>query len=86
MVATATFEPQAIAERPGEMSVSLFPKQSLVFQSRASEILFGGAAGPGKSHLLRVLAVAVGMGVHKANIFLFRNSYGEIDKIGRAHV
>ena len=35
------------------MELMLHPKQAEVLMSSATEILFGGAAGPGKSHLLR---------------------------------
>jgi hypothetical protein len=36
------------------LDFKLYPKQALAFSSFATEILYGGAAGPGKSHLLRV--------------------------------
>ena len=39
------------------LNINLHPKQMLAFQSEATEILYGGAAGGGKSHLMRVAAV-----------------------------
>lgn len=50
----------------------LHPKQSLAFNSLATEILYGGAAGGAKSHLMRVVAIALAVGVPGLQIYLFR--------------
>src|SRR5260370_36489749 len=38
----------------GQLNLNLHPKQWVAFESAATEILYGGAAGGGKSHLMRV--------------------------------
>jgi len=58
----------------GELS----EKQTLVFESKAREILFGGALGPGKSHLLRVLSILYALKVPYLQIYLFRRTKPEI--------
>ncbi len=40
------------------LNLNLHAKQGEAFLSRATEILYGGAAGGGKSHLMRVAAIA----------------------------
>ncbi len=46
--------------------------------SPATEILFGGAAGPGKSHLLRVAAIIWCNDIPGLQVYLFRRTYGEL--------
>lgn len=58
----------------------LQPKQTLVFQSLAQEILFGGAAGGGKSHLLRVIAIYYALIVPGIQIYLFRRQVSDLEK------
>lgn len=60
------------------MKLSLHPKQSLAFQSEATEILFGGAAGGGKSHFLRVLALALSCAVPGLQVYLLRRKYPDL--------
>lgn len=55
-----------------KINTRLHPKQLIAFLSKATEILFGGAAGPGKSHLVRVLAIALCVAVPNLQVYLFR--------------
>ena len=45
-----------MAER-NDITFRLHQRQGEVLLSEANEILYGGAAGGGKSHLMRVLAI-----------------------------
>lgn len=56
----------------------LWPKQLEAFNSSATEILYGGAAGPGKSHLLRVAALVWAMMIPGLQIYLFRRHYRDL--------
>ena len=60
------------------MELKLHPKQAEVLMSSATEILFGGAAGPGKSHLLRVAAIVWCNDIAGLQVYLFRRTYGEL--------
>lgn len=62
------------------MRLELHPKQSLAFQSDATEILYGGAAGGGKSHLMRVCAIAWAVDIPGIQIYLFRRTYPDLWK------
>lgn len=61
-----------------ELDFNLTPKQSLVFSSNATEILYGGAAGSGKSHLLRVLALFFAYSIPKIQIYLLRRQVKDL--------
>ena len=39
------------------VKLELFPKQRIALDTPATEVLYGGAAGGGKSHLMRVAAI-----------------------------
>ena len=56
------------------MDFHLHPKQSVAFTSLATEILYGGAAGGGKSHLMRVKAIALCTAIPKLQVYLFRRT------------
>lgn len=58
--------------RKAPTQLHLHPRQSLAFLSGATEILYGGAAGGGKSHLMRVKAIALAMRVPGIQIYIFR--------------
>ncbi len=62
------------------MRLELHPKQSLAFQSDATEILYGGAAGGGKSHLMRCCAIAWAVDIPGIQIYLFRRTYPDLWK------
>jgi len=56
------------------------PKQALLHKSPANEILYGGSAGPGKSHALRHEALAWCMRVPGLQVYLFRRTFPELEK------
>ena len=60
------------------MELTLNHKQGLVLTTPAQEILYGGAVGGGKSHLLRVLAVTFAVSVPGIQVFLARRMYKEL--------
>lgn len=54
------------------LDLTLHPKQTLAIQSIATELLFGGAAGGGKSHLMRAASIEWCTNIPGLNVFLFR--------------
>lgn len=54
------------------LSLHLHPRQAKALSTQASEVLYGGAAGGGKSHLLRVALVAWAAAVPGLQGYLFR--------------
>lgn len=63
-----------------EYRLKLHTKQSIAFQSQATEILYGGAAGAGKSHLMRVAAIAWCAQVDGLQVYLFRRIRDDLIK------
>mgnify|MGYP000007536121 CR=1 FL=1 len=63
-----------------ELRLPLYPKQLAVLNSEATEILFGGAAGPGKSHLLRVAAIVWCLAINGLQAYLFRRTRPDLWK------
>lgn len=60
--------------------VDFTEKQSLAIQSAANEILYGGAAGGGKSFFMRALAIILCGLVPGLNVYLFRRTSDELIK------
>jgi hypothetical protein len=56
------------------------PKQQKLHESVANELLYGGAAGPGKSHALRQEAFLWAQRVPGLQVYLFRRTYPELEK------
>lgn len=54
------------------MELALHPQQSEAYLSTATEILYGGAAGGGKSHLMRVGAIAWCTDIPGLQVYIFR--------------
>jgi hypothetical protein len=60
------------------VEISLHQKQRDVYLSDATEILFGGSAGPGKSFLLRAVAILWASRIPGLQVYLFRRTYPEL--------
>lgn len=56
------------------------PKQMEMHSCYANEILFGGAAGPGKSHALRHEGLDWALRIPGFQVYLFRRTYPELEK------
>ncbi|MFZ5811102.1 MAG: terminase large subunit domain-containing protein [Thermodesulfobacteriota bacterium] len=56
------------------------PRQALLHGVRANEVLFGGAAGPGKSHALRFEALLWCLRIPGLAAYLFRRTVPELEK------
>jgi hypothetical protein len=60
--------------RPLALDLHLHPKQWIAFETKATEVLFGGAAGGGKSMCMRIAAIVWGAAIPGLQIYLFRRS------------
>lgn len=60
------------------MDIALHPKQAYALLSTATEILFGGAAAGGKSHLMRVAAITWAMQIPGLQTYIFRRHHGDL--------
>lgn len=63
-----------------ELNINLHRKQTLAFQSKATEMLYGGGAGGGKSHLMRVVAIMFCAEVPGIQVYLFRRLSDDLYK------
>ena len=71
---------QKVAEERVALSYRPQPAQRLLHACRANEILFGGAAGPGKSHALRFEAFLMCLRVPGLQAYLFRRTLVELER------
>jgi len=62
------------------MDITLQDAQSEWFWSEATEMLVGGAAGPGKSFFLRVGLIAWALEIKDLQIYLFRKTYKDLEQ------
>jgi hypothetical protein len=60
------------------VDISLQPKQGLAMETPATETLFGGAAGGGKSYLIRVSAIRWCMEVGGIQVYMFRRTLPDL--------
>lgn len=65
---------------PPRLDFHLHPKQWDAFESEANELLYGGAAGGGKSYLMRVAAITWALEIPGLQIYLFRRVQGDLLK------
>ncbi len=54
------------------LDLELHEKQGIAFNSPANEILYGGAAGGGKSHVIRIIAIFFACLIPGIQIYIFR--------------
>lgn len=66
--------------RSAELNLTLHPKQGLALNSQATEILYGGAAGGGKSHLMRIAAVIWCSMIAGLQVYIFRRVKDDLVK------
>lgn len=62
------------------LNIDLHKKQRLAFNSEATEILYGGAAGGGKSHLMRMAAITWCTEIPGLQVYLFRRIRDDLVK------
>lgn len=63
-----------------ELNLSLHPKQGVALDTPANEVLYGGAAGGGKSHLMRVAAILWCAAIPGLQVYLFRRIRDDLIK------
>ncbi|MBA4774312.1 MAG: terminase [Rhizobiales bacterium] len=68
------------SQADARLSCDLHPKQMEALESRATEILYGGAAGGGKSHLMRVAAILWCAAIPGLQVYLFRRIRDDLVK------
>jgi len=62
------------------LNLNLHPKQGEAFQTPATEVLYGGAAGSGKSRLIRVAAIYWCSAIAGLQVYLFRRIRDDLIK------
>ena len=62
------------------LDIELLPKQTMAYESAATEILYGGAAGGGKSFFMRAAAILWCSMIPGLQVYLFRRIYDDLVK------
>lgn len=62
------------------LNLALHEKQTAAFLSPATEILYGGAAGGGKSMMMRVAAIVWCAAIPGLQVYLFRRHFADLNK------
>jgi hypothetical protein len=62
------------------VQIKLHTKQGDAYLSPATEILYGGAAGGGKSYLMRTTAISWAYEIPNLQIYLFRRNFPDLEK------
>ena len=60
------------------MEIKLYPPQRRALMTRATEVLYGGALGGGKSHLARAASIVYSIEVPGLITYLFRRTFKEV--------
>lgn len=68
------------SQSAANLNLDLHAKQAIAFESEATEILYGGAAGGGKSHLMRVAAIIWCSMIPGLQVYLFRRIRDDLVK------
>jgi hypothetical protein len=66
--------------RLSDLTLALWPKQREALDSPATEILYGGQAGGGKSHLFRVAAITWAHEIQGLQLYFFRRELPDLLK------
>ena len=64
----------------GRLNIELHERQTFAYESKATEILYGGAAGGGKSHLERVAAILWCFQIPGLQVYIFRREFPDLYK------
>lgn len=69
-----------IEQGEGLIDTRLQPKQGLAYKTIATELLYGGAAGGGKSHLMRIAAIMWCLAIPGLQVYIFRRKFPDLWK------
>ena len=65
---------------PATLDLTLHPKQGVALTTPANEVLYGGAAGGGKSHLMRNAAIIWCASIAGLQVYIFRRIRDDLVK------
>ena len=69
-----------MSQSAASLDLTLHPKQGTALHTDASEVLYGGAAGGGKSHLMRAAAILWCAALGGLQVYLFRRVRDDLVK------